>query len=374
MEAETRTALGIFTALVVAVALTVGWWALRQARRPHLVAVQVVFRGPGEGVASDAFRSFPAGSTVEAAALLTYRRGGGPLEKLCAFAPVQVGGQLVPARPISSWPASGGELRASWYTVEPSLLAWREVGAESADKLAYRDFLAPELGRELVTRLDLAARNDDFLARTVPGNAIPAGPFRLKVRVGSYRTSEDLLATESVSSPGADQVFSGAVPKIVVEFTFPPGINPGLSAHLRLGCFTFRPEVWPEAQGWPLPLSPAQLVLEGFVTTPLAFAAAAGGGTALDPGWGEPVELVAVGTEFHFRRSGGPLRWGVEVRAGDVLHGGGMYLVLLEDDGDGTLSMGDTTIFAWEEPARVAPLALALSGRGGPLALLRRVR
>ncbi len=372
MEAETRTAVRIFVVLVAAVAAAVELWTVRQARRPHLVSVRVVFRGAGERVASDALRSFPPGSAVEAAAVLTYRRGRGPLRHLCALAPVQLAGHPLQVEPVSSWPASGGELRASWYTVEPSLLAWREVGPESADKLAYRDFLAPELGRGLVTRLDFASRNDDFLARTVAGNALPAGPFRLKVRVGSYRTAEDLVATESVSSPGADQVFSGAVPKIVVEFPFPPGIDPRLSAHLRLGCFTFRPEVWPEAAGWPLPLSPARLVSEGFVTTPLAFAAAAGGGTALEPGWGAAAEVAVAGIELRYRRGGAPLRWGVGVRAGDVLRWGEMYLVLLEDDGDGTLSLADVAVFAWEEPARLAPLALALRGKDGPLQLLRR--
>lgn len=370
MDSETRSAVRIFTVLALAVAAVVGWWRVREARRPHLQQVRVVYRGAGEAVASDAFRSFPAGTAVEAAAVVTYRRGNGASRHLCSLSPVEIGGRPLPVEPPAAWPASGGELRATWYTVEPSLLGWQEVGPETADKLAYRDFLAAELGRGLLTRLDFEARNDDFLARKVAGNALAGGTFRLKVRVGAYRRADDLVAVESVSSPGAAEVFTGTVPAVAVRYPFPQGIDATLSHRLRLGCFTFRAEAWRGEGEWPWPLPPARLVAEGYVTTPEAFAAAALGGTPERSPWGPPLALAAGSSGWLW--NGRELRWGKEVAAGDALRRGGRWAVLLADDGDGLLSFADTAIFAWGEPARIAPAALALGDDAATVELLRR--
>lgn len=372
MDSETRSAVRIFVVLTVAATAVVAWWTVREARRPHLEQVRVVFRAAGEPVASDAFRPFPAGTMVEAAAVVTYRRGNAAPRHLCPLSPVAIGGRPLEVEPLSAWPASGGELRATWYTVEPSLLGWQEVGPESADKLAYRDFLASELGRGLLVRLDFEARNDDFLARKVPGNALPGGIFRFKVRVGNYRRADDLVAAESVSSPGAAEVFAGQVPAVAVQYPFPAGIAAVLSHRLRLGCFTFRPEVWRGGGGWPLPLSPLRLVAEGYVTTPEAFAAAALGGTPEQLPWASPV-LLAAGSSG-WQRDGKPLRWGVDVAAGDALRRGSRYAVVLADDGDDVLSFADTAVFAWGEPARIAPVVLALGGEAAAVELLRRAR
>ncbi len=369
MESETRSAVRIFSLLVAGVLVVIGWWSWRQATRPHLEAVRVVFRGGDEAVASDAWRVFPAGTPVELYAVVTYRRGTGAPRHLCPHAAVEVGGQRLEVEPLAAWPASGGELRASWYTVEPSLLGWQDIGPETADKLAYRDFLAPELGRELAARFDFAARNDDFLARTVAGNAMPGGTFRIKVRVGSYRTADSLLPQEAVGSPGAEVVFSGAVPAFVVHAPLPAGLAAALSPLLRLGCFTFRPGVWEGGEGWPLPLPPSRLAAAGYITTPEHFAAAAAGGV----GWGAPVVLEATASGWR-RRGGDLLRWGVDVAAGDALRRNGRYAVLLADDGDGLLSLADEAIFAWGEPARLAPVAMALGSVDGAVELLPKAR
>jgi hypothetical protein len=374
MTTETRRLVVVFAVLALAAVAVAAWWFARTARAPHLVAVRVVFRGAGETIASDRSRSVPQGVKEEVAALVSYRRGRkGSLHYLCAFSPVEVDGKEVEPEGPASWPSSGGVLRALWYSVEPALPGWKDLTAKEADKVAYKDFLANEMGRGLEAEMGWEVHADDFLARALPGDALPGGVYRVKVRVSSYPTKDDIVPTESVSSPGAADIWGGTVPT-VVRTTEIPGTSAAVSRYLHLGCFTFARGTWPAGgSGWPLPLTPQQIVERGFAVTPRSVAAVAAGSDPLGNPWQQPVEVRARGDGW-VGPHGRVLRWGRDVHAGDALRVGDAYFSLLADDGDGLLSLGDTVLFAWMQPAYTAPLGIALASEATTLELLRLPR
>jgi hypothetical protein len=361
VDEDRRRLLAVVGALVVLVLVVIGWWAMRSARAPHLVGVRVVTRAVGETVASDGVRLVPPGTAVDAAAVVTYRRGDGPERHICAFDDVEIGGTRVEVEPLATWPTSGGTLRAHWYTVEPGVFGAEGVDAANAPAaLVYRDFVAAEMGRGMVARVTLEAHDDDALSRPKAGNGLGGGPVRLKVRVGAYLRPDDLLPQQAISSPGAEQVFNGGVPGVVFGVSFPVGVAPEVARYLRVGCFTFVNSVWPDGgAGWRLPLPPGEMVRRGFVVTPRALAAAAAGDVLGEP-WGAPVALVQRGARWVAATSGQPLRWGVDVGAGDAVEAGERWAVVLTDDGDGVLSLGDAVLAAWGEPASREPLAVAI--------------
>ena len=362
MDSDLRRLLvvvAVLAAVVAAVVVALRW---RTVKAPRLVEVRVVTLAPGDKTATDRLRAVPAGTEVEAAAVIAYRRGDdGPVRWICGLPDVELDGRHVEVEPISSWPSSGGSLRGLWFKVEPSHLGGSAVtAAAAADVVAYKDFLALEMGRKVTATVSMEAHDDDFLGKPAPGNELGGGVIRLKVRVGAYKQESDVISSQSMSSPGEADVFGGKIPGIVVTLPFPAGVRPDVSRYLRLACFTFAPGVWPDGgPGWPFPLGPAKMVAGGYIVTPETLAAAAVGDPLGEP-WRAPVRVVSDGTAWRAASGGKPLRWGGDVRVGDALRADGRYVVLLKDDGDGLLSLGDSVLFAWDEPAQVAPLGVAL--------------
>lgn len=372
MEQETRRTVAIFLALLAGVAAVAAWWTARAARLPQLVGVQVVYAVGGGREATEHPPPVPGEARVSAYALVTFRRGErGSLRYLCGHPRVVVGGERINVEPLSAWPASGGVLRGLWMTIEPELPGWPNVGPEDANRLHYKEFLAPDLGRELRVEVDWRAYSDSFLARPLPGVALRAGPYRLKVRVAAYASEHDIVPVQWVSSPGAAEVFTGGVPVVIRDVPLPGLDGRRAAPFFRLSCFTFAANVWPDGgAGWSLPLTPRELVERGLIVTPESFAAGLAGGNPLAPPWQAPRRVVARGNRF-VAPSGQPLAWGKEVGPGDALRHGQAYFVLLQDDGDGVLSLRDTVAFAWMQPGYTAPLGIALASVAEELELLR---
>ena len=372
---DRRRLVVVLVTVTAAVAGTFVWWRWREAGTPVIESVAVVFRAAGEAVASDRPRHLRPGATVEAAAVVGFTQRGGAVRYLCALSPVEIGGGRVAVEPFAAWPGGYGALRATWFTVEPAVFGWREVTAATAEKLRYADLLAPELGQGLLVRPTLEAHNDDFLSAPVAGNTVPGGPIRLKVRVGTFRSAGDLLPRQAVSSPGAAELLAGSVPAVVLDLPPAAGVDPAVAEMLRLSCFTFAAGVWPNGgPSWPLPLSPRELVRRRLIATPESVAAVAAAGDPEAAPWRGPVGLALSGSELRDAAVARKVRWGSEVRPGDAVTAGEHWAVLVADDGNGVLSLGDRAMFAWLAPARFATLAEALGGpeAGEPLALRRR--
>jgi len=376
MDEDTRRIVGVLAAVVVLVAAVVLWWRAQQAGLPQLVEVRVAARAEGEDVASDRHRVFPPGSRVLVGAVVGYRRSDGTLHWVSPFPEVESRGERLPVHGLDRWPRAAGTLRANWYTVEPSLLGWIGVSAEDAHyRLEYEDFLDTEMGRDLMAEVRWHSNNAEFLSSPPAGHQVPGGTMRFRARVGTYKDPRDLFARDSVISPGAAEVWRGSVPAVTRDAELPPGLHPATSSAFRLGCFSLAPDIWPDGgPDWPLPLTPAEMAEHFLITTPRSLAALAGGGDPTADPWSAPEPVVLRGGGWFRPGAAQALRWGRDVAAGDTLHVGERYLVLVRDDGDGVVSLGDEVLFGWMEPPRFRALGLAMPADATSGHLLRVAR
>lgn len=354
MSEDTRRVLLVAAVLVLLVAAVLAFWRRHESLRPQLLQAAVVFWVEGEEWASDDVGPRQPQERVWAGVLLQFRRGKESARFLCPFSKVRWQGQELHPEPLAAWPSAYGLLKAQWFTLEPAFFGWEGVNAGSADKLAYGEFAAPEMGSELKAPVTSEAHNDDFLTQPVAGNTLIGGVTRFKVKVGAYARPQDLLPWASVSSPGAREV--AEVPALWRLAEVPEGVNPRVSLAFRRGVFSFAPGVWPEGgPGWPLPLSPRELVVRHLIMTPQAVAALAAVGDPLAEPWGPPQRLV-VGGGFWLSEGGRPLRWRNDVLPGDAVSWSGRWAVLWADDGNGTLDFADTVLLAWMQPPRLLTL------------------
>ncbi len=339
--------------LVGAVLAVLFLWRRQEALRPELLEASVVFWVEGEQEAREDLGVRKPGEEVWAGVLLSFRQGKGPVRTLCPFPNVRWRGAKLHPEPLSAWPSSFGVVKAQWFTVEPAFFGWEGVDAASAEKLAFAEFAAPEMGSELKARVTTEAHNDDFLSEPVAGNALGGGITRVKVRVSAYKGPQDVLPWASVSSPGARDVQK--VPGVAWAAALPAGIRPELARAFRCGVFTFAPGVWPDGgRGWPLSLSPREMVARHLIMTPQAVAAMAAAGDPLAEPWEPPVSLVWRGGEW--RLEGRRVLWGRDLRPGDALTWKGRWAVAWGDDGSGILDASDSVLLAWMQPPRLVTL------------------
>lgn len=354
MSEEHRRLLLVATTILGLVLVAFAFWRHYEDRRPQLLEVAVVFLPEGEELARPDPPPVKEGVRVWAGALLQFRQGRGPVRYLCPFPHVLWQGQKFAPAPPSAWPKGYGVLKAHWFTVEPAFFGGEDITAESAEKLIYQDFAAAELGNDLKTLVEPEAHNDDFFTEPVKGNTLGGGFWRLKVKVSVYRDPQDLLPWASVSSPGAGQLMK--VPALGRFAPVPAGVHPKVSLAFRCPVFTFAPDVWPfGGEGWPLPLSPKELVAGFFVMTPQAVAALAAVGDPLAEPWKSPQTLF-LRKDRWLAANGSLTRWGAEVMPGDALTWSGRWAVAWRDDGNGILDGGDEVLVAWMQPPRLLPL------------------
>lgn len=362
MSEDTRRVLLVAAVLVLLVAAVLGFWRRHETLRPRLLQAAVVFWVEGEEVASDDVGPRQPHDRVWAGVLLRLQQGTKPVQLLSPFPRVRWRGEELHPQPVAAWPSGYGLLKAQWFTLEPAFFGWEGVDAASADKLAYAEFAAPEMGSELKALVTTEAHNDDFLTHPVAGNTLLGGLIRLKVRVSAYARVEDLLPWASVASPGAKEV--AEVPALWRLADVPEGVNPRVTLAFRRGVFTFGPGVWPEGgTGWPLPLSPRELVAQNLIMTPQAVAALAAVGDPLAEPWAPPSRLVAK-DGFWLPEGGRPLAWGSDVAPADALTWSGRWAVLWADDGNDTLDFGDTVLLAWQQPPRLMTLGEVAAATG----------
>ncbi|MCX7894519.1 MAG: hypothetical protein N2447_00980 [Thermoanaerobaculum sp.] len=359
MSEDTRRLMVVALLLVLGLGVVLLAWQRRESLRPKLVRVDVVFLVQGEDVAREEVGVRGADEDVWAGVLLAYQQGKRPVRLLSPFPKVFWQGEEVHPEPLQSWPRSYGVLRAQWFTLEPAFFGWEGVDASTAEKLAFAEFLAAEMGNELQALVTKQAHNDDFLAQPVAGNLLEGGIQRLKVKVGVYTRPEDLLPWASVASPGVAELSRAATLRRGAPL--PEGIHPNLARAFRLGVFTFAPGVWPDGgPDWPLPLSPREMVAQWRLMTPQAVAALAAGGDPLAEPWDPPEGLVARGDRWE-RAAGGAVRWGEGVKTGDAFHWAGRWAVAWGDDGNGVLDFPDQVLVAWQQPPYLATLAKVAS-------------
>ncbi len=374
MRRDDRTLLFVALAVVGALALAIGWWRYREAGRPVLLEVRVVTASDHDPVFRDGRRDLQPGEDFQAAAVLHLRQRGRGEYWLAPVRDLVMGGRPVEHEQNERWPEQDRIARVFWSTVECTNLGGEISSDNAAKRLAYRTFLAPEMGRALLAKGSLTAHNDDFIADTSQFVPDHSGTLRFYARVEVVEQLSDIKPLQAASSLGADELWSPAMPTVSRRLETTAGIRPEAGELFLLPGFEPVPapgDSWNDTTEAALGHSFTDLVERRLVTSSWTFAATAVSGDAtLDPDSLRDLGSLEIATGG-LRRHGRTLRWGHEVEPGDLLHSSGHWIVLAHDDGDGILDLTDTVLHCWRRPPQQLPLLDALDQGARSVELLR---
>ena len=363
MAWESRLPWIIFVFLVALIVVPLGLWQLGESRRPVLEQVRIVTASAGDPVFRTGPRRVDDADGLRIAAALAIRDAGGETTWLAPVDELVIDG--VPVEPLrgSAWPEDDRVLRVFWFTVEAAYLGG-DLEPETVEKrLVQRSFLAPEMGRGLLAATLPEQHNDDQINLGDDNAPVAGGTIRLYAKVEVAEKADSIASEQSAATRGAADAFDEDFASLHIGEPFPEPISPAVGELFRLPGFepSAPPEgSWNDVTTAAMGMGFRELVERRFVASSWTFAATAlTGGTDLDPAALNRLGSLSTG-EGEPSRNGRPLRWGDDVRPGDLLEDRGQYVVLLGDDGDGVLGRSDAVMVCWRRPAAVTTLEQAI--------------
>ncbi len=362
MDADARRPWLILAALVFIVLLMAGGYQWREAGRPILVEVRVVTAGSHDPVFRDGPRHLAPGEGLQLAVALRLKQRGRGEYWISPARELVLGGVTTRHDVTSTWPDSDRFLRVHWSTIECNFLGGELNAGNIAERLTYRTFLAPELGRDPLVEASMEAHNDDFLGELPPPPDPAPGTLRFRARVEVVANESDIRPVQALSSPGPEAMADPRIPTVSRDLAAPEGIDPTAGQLFLLPGFEVPPgdmkagEALVRVTGHDMAgLADARLAVSSWT-----FAATAVSGSAsLDPLTLQGLGTLTI-TSHGLLHNGHTLAWGKTVHAGDLLEIGGHWIVLEADDGNGTLDGGDHVLHCWRRPPQSVRLIDAL--------------
>jgi len=362
MDADARRPWIVLGVLVLLVAAFIFGHRWSEAGRPVLVEVRVVTATDHDPVFRDGHRQLEPGERFELAVALRLKQRARGEYWLSPARELVLDGAALPHDVGSAWPEKDRLLRVHWSTIECSFLGGELNAGNIAERLKYRTFLAPELGRDPLVQGSMEARNDDFLGQLPPPPDPAPGTLRFRARVEVVAQASDMRPLQALSSPGPEALGDPRIPVVSRDLAAPHGVDPKVGQLFLLPGFEVPPgdmeagEALVRVTGHDM----AALANERLAASSWTFAATAVSGTAsLDP-----LALQALGTlritSRGLLRNGRTVSWGGAVEAGDLLEIGGHWIVLASDDGNGFLDAGDRVLHCWRRPPQSVTLIDAL--------------
>ena len=375
MANDSRLPIAIFAVLVALIATPVLVNYIREVRRPVLMEARVVTATTSDPVFRGGRRHVDAGEIVEAAVALRYGRRGTPGQWLAPVERLVIDGNESDSvhENTEAWPEAGRAVRVFWFSVESTNLGGSLNVENAGDRLLYRTFLAPEMGRSMRADRLPETHNDDHIGQQSPTKPDRAGTVRLYARVEVVETDSDLRPLQVVTTTSLDEILNPAFPAVLRSADLGEGINSSVGEFFRLPGFEPRSPTgdWNEVTVPAFQLSFTDLVSERLVVSSRTLAAiAVSGGPDVDPD-----ALTALGTlsitPDTVLRKGRILRWGIDVNPGDLLVDGDHWRVLLGDEGDGELNPTDTVLHCWGRPPERTTLFASLEAEALAAGLYR---
>ena len=366
LDSVVRTRLAIAGGVVLVVAAAALLWQFQEASRPVPVEVRVVTASESDPVFRDGARLLQPGETYELAVALRLEQRGRDSYWISPAEELELDGRLIEHDVVASWPEEDRYLRVLWHTIEGSFLGGELTANNAEQRLTYRTFFAPELGREARVAGHLEPHNDDFLAEFTATPEQPVGTLRYYARAEVVRALTDVRADHTVASLGVESLHDPRLPTVHQQLQAPDGVRPEVGELFLLPGFELGEELAADPRALPVN---GQLLTEGerakrrLSAASWTFAAtAAGGDPELSPELLTELGSLKVSSRpgTVTTRTGVPLSWGTDVRPGDLLRSGPHWMVLLADDGDGTLGLSDIVIHCWRRPAAQVALLNAL--------------
>ena len=362
MASDSRLPIAIFAALVAMVAIPFLVDYIREIRRPVLMEARVVIATASDPVFREGRRHVQAGETVEAAVALRFGRRGKPGRWLAPVERLAIEGNELEHENSETWPETGRAVRVFWFSVESTNLGGSLNAENAGDRLRYRTFFAPEMGRNLRAERLPETHNDDHIGQQSSTAPNGAGTVRLYARVEIVETDSDLRPLQVMTTPGIESVLKPDFPAVFRPGDFGEAINSSVGELFGLPGFEPRSETgdWNEITVPAFQMSFTDLVSERIVISSRTLAAVAVSGRPDI----EANALTALGTlsmtPERVLRSGRILRWESDVRPGDLLIDGNHWRVLLGDDGNGELDPADPVLHCWGRPPERTTLYASL--------------
>jgi hypothetical protein len=363
MTADSRRLLLVFALLIGAVAAPFVVEHLRERRRPFLAEARVVTATEDDPVLRTGRRRVAPGVGVEVVLALRLSRPGRADQWLAPGARLVIDGEDTPHLEADEWPDEGRSLRVFWFTVESGFVGGDLDAANAGERLRYRSFFAPEMGRRVRAARLPETHNDDHLGELAGGLPADAGTLRVYARVELVGAIDDLRPLQSVTTLDPTLILEPRYPTVLRGADLAPGVRSEVGELFGLPGFEpagetsdQREEVTVAAFGRRF----SELVEERLVVSSWTLAAVA----ALGRAGAEPAELADLGelaiTRDRVLRGGRPLAWRTDVLPGDLLVADRHWLVLLGDNGDGALDLADAVLHCWRRPPERTTLLAAL--------------
>ncbi|NOZ79237.1 MAG: hypothetical protein GXP48_08700 [Acidobacteria bacterium] len=363
MTGDTKRLIVVAFVLLIILAAVAGRWKYRQAHRPVLTGVRVVTATVADPTFRDGARHLAPGEGFTLAVALHVTRPGKGDIWVCPGHKLMLQGRAIPHVVSSRWPDKGRSIRVFWSTIESNFVGGEMTAKNAAKRLAYRTFLAPEYGRSMEVQGRIKAHNTDFLAQLPPPPKPAPGTVRFFARVEVYAHPTDLSPIQAASSLGPSHLWDPRLPVISRGIQAPRGIHPEAGELFLLPGMepmATPPSEWNLLTVKPLGKPFLDLVRARLVTSSLTFASmAVSGRPALDSARLRSLGRIRI-APGKLHRGGRPLRWGHEIRSGDLFKNGNHWMVAFEDDGNGWLDVNDTVIDAWKSPAEEVSLLNAI--------------
>jgi hypothetical protein len=378
MRSENRLAVLIFFVLVALIAVPVGYRAVRERLRPRLVEAQIVTATDRDPVFRNGPRRVAAEEQVEIAVAVLVQRFGGRPQWLAPARSLELDGRAVDHRELDRWPDRDHAVRVFWFTVESSNVGGEITESNAGQKVSYRAFFAPEMGRGLLAEAFPEPHADDHLGLPVGSMSVTAGTLRLYARLEVFDPDNDFKPLQTASTVGAENFRDPDYPAVHRSVDCPEGVYPEVGELFLLPGFepiADPPEAWNVVPRPSLGLTFIELVERRLAVSSRCFAAVAvTGSPTLDDDELEALGSTRLGADGVVRRAGRPLTWQRDVLPGDLLRDGSRWTVLLEDDGNGRVDGGDTIMYCWRSPPAKATLTEVVHEEVDELELLRLSR
>jgi len=363
VDSERWLPIGIFAGLVLLIAAPFAVRGVRDALRPELVEVRIVTATEDDPVFREGARRVGPGEEPRIAVALRLRDIWGRHRWLAPADSLELDGGPVDHEVRDGWPERDRRVRVFWFTVESSNVGGVVTPDRAARLLRFRTFLANEMGHELRAAALPEPHNDDPLGPQPHIKPVDAGTLRLYARVEVFDPKREVRTLQSASSAGAESILDPSFPAIHRAALLADGLRPELGELFLLSGWEVEPgddATWDAVAEAAFGVPFAELVERRLAVSSRTFAAVAATGRPSFPAGGPTVDLPLDLADGSASSNGRALRWGEDVRAGDVLIDGSHYTVLAADDGDGALSAADTVVHCWRRPPAMTTLGLVL--------------
>jgi len=363
MASDWKLPTAIFALLVVLITLPLLIEHMQEQRRPMITEARIVMATAADPIFRNGARRIDEQEKVEIALALRLSRSGAEDQWLAPVADLIIDGRNVEHIDSAAWPDEGRLVRVFWFSVESAILGGRLTVETAGERLRYRTYLAPEMGRGLRATSLPDIHNDDHIGESAGLVFETPGTVRLYARAEVVEKQKDIQPLSTASTLGFEHILEPHFPTIFRTADLGEGVHETTGEFLGLPGFEPQdepPGTWNDVTVAAFGRRFTDLVSDRLAVSSWTLAAiAVTGEPVLDPDALTPLGEIA-SSDDRLQRHERALNWQSDVRRGDLMRSGDRWIVLLKDDGNLVLDPADTVLHCWGRPPKLTTLFTAL--------------